>query len=461
MVCDAEDFPERALPMDRRAFTISAASVALGMAASGRAAAMAAPLPLRDAAREAWLYGLPLIELARVRAAMQRAADQTHAPGVNSLAHNRELATPKNRMITAPNVDTLYSAAFLDLAGGPASLTLPPTGDRYISAAFMDMYTNNFCILGTRTTGPDGGTFRIVGPTAQAGPDVIRSPTPWTWVAVRLLVQGPDDLEAAHRLQDQLALTAARPRRAGDYATRDAPAMQYLTSVQQLLAENPPPVTDAGFFHRIAALRLGPDQGFDSARFSAPQAADIEAGAKDAADGLRAGHVSTTPVDGWTYQTSTSGDFGQDYGHRAGVALSGLGALPRIEAMYMTAVAPTGRRLFDDDRLYRLSFPPGRLPPANAFWSLTMYAATPQMQLFLVDNPLNRYAIGDRTAGLQRNADGSLDLWISRSDPGVARRSNWLPAPPAGAYAVSMRCYLPRPELLSGDYRLPPIVAAA
>jgi hypothetical protein len=445
--------------MNRRAFMAStAAAGAVSLAAAANP--LETRLSLREAAAEAYLYGLPLVELARVRSAMRTAADRPGGRGLNSLVHNRELATPKSRLITAPNVDTLYSAAFLDLAAGPATLTLPPTGDRYVSVAFMDMYTNNFCILGTRTTGPDGGTFTIAGPTAAAGPGVVRAPTPWTWMAVRLLVDGASDLAVAHRLQDRMSLAAATARRAGDFATRDAPAMAYLQSVQRLLAENAPPVTDADFFYRTSALGLGPRGGFDPARFSPAQAADIQAGVQDAVAGLRSGHGGVKPVNGWTYQTSTSGNFGQDYRHRAGVALTGLGALPRIEAMYMTAVTPSGGRLFEDDRSYRLRFGPGGLPPVDAFWSLTMYGATPQMQFFLVDNPLERYAIGDRTQSLRRNPDGSCDIWISRADPGEPKRSNWLPAPPQGPYALSMRCYLPKPALMEGDYRLPPIEAA-
>jgi hypothetical protein len=89
-------------------------------------------------------------------------------------------------------------------------------------------------------------------------------------------------------------------------------------------------------------------------------------------------------------------------------------------------------------------------------WSLTAYL--PQGQSYLVDNLLNRYSIGDRTAGLRRNDDGSFDIWISRQNPGGEKTDNWLPAPESGPYSLYMRAYLPKPELLSGDYRLPPLM---
>jgi hypothetical protein len=89
-----------------------------------------------------------------------------------------------------------------------------------------------------------------------------------------------------------------------------------------------------------------------------------------------------------------------------------------------------------------------------------MYEATPDGQFFLVENPIRRYSIGDRTSGLKTNTDGSLDLWIARSDPGGERSANWLPAPAAGPFTLSFRAYLPRDEFRDGRYRLPAIVPA-
>lgn len=93
----------------------------------------------------------------------------------------------------------------------------------------------------------------------------------------------------------------------------------------------------------------------------------------------------------------------------------------------------------------------------SSFWSLSMYEITPEGQFYFTDNPLGRYAIGDRTPGLKWNADGSLDLWIGHEAPHPDRESNWLPAP-AGPFALFMRGYLPKPELLDGRYRVPAVV---
>ena len=118
-----------------------------------------------------------------------------------------------------------------------------------------------------------------------------------------------------------------------------------------------------------------------------------------------------------------------------------------------------GNALYDGRKAWRIHFDAGKLPPVDAFWSLTMYERTADGQSFFTQNPINRYAIGDRTAGLKTNADGSLDVWIGHDNPGPERASNWLPAP-AGPFTMTLRAYLPKPELLSGAYRLPPMTAA-
>jgi hypothetical protein len=74
-------------------------------------------------------------------------------------------------------------------------------------------------------------------------------------------------------------------------------------------------------------------------------------------------------------------------------------------------------------------------------------------------HPINCYSIGDRTPGLKNGADGSLTIHIQRESPGKARESNWLPAPD-GPFYVILRTYGPKPELLDGSYKIPPVQMA-
>jgi hypothetical protein len=431
----------------------------LGLSAlSGSTKALAAPTDLRAASREAWLFALPLIESARVRAnSAEFGAGDNDGTAINSFLHVRRLATPADRLVTSPNVVTLYSLAFIDLENGPATVVLPPTGERYFSLQLMDMYTNTFAVLGTRTIGGDGGTFTLVGPREAAPRGAIRAPTPWIWALIRIAVGGPEDIDAVHKLQDAIGLKAGRARALGVFAQRTTPWREYFSSATALMAENPPAPTDLALLKRVAPLGLDAPSGFNAAKFSDAQALEIERGVADAKI-ILAGPGAERPVNGWRYPNADLGDFGQNYHFRARVALSGLAALPRQEAMYMRPFAPDGSPRFGDG-IWRLSFPHEELPPVDAFWSLTLYQATGDGQLFLTENPLRRYAIGDRTNGLKFNGDGSLDIWIARSDPGGSKTSNWLPAPSNGKYVLTLRAYLPKSELLSGEYRLPPLVA--
>lgn len=405
---------------------------------------------LAQIAFDAWMYTLPLIETAGARASAIRVGKP------NIVARKRDLGSPKNRRVTTPNNDTLYSSGWIDLSSGPVKITLPATGDRYASVALMDMYTNNFAVLGTRTTGPGGGTFTIVGPNqATSDPQAVRSPTSWVWMIIRILTTGGDDLAAGHAVQDQFLIEA--PEWNGslrEYASRTAPWPEYFASASLLLRESPPPATDAKMLRHIEPLGL--QRGFDPASFTPAQRDEIAIGVGEAQRQLKNGRWGTV-VDGWAYPPSNIGVFDQDYRYRAQVALNALAALPKEEAMYMFATTPDGNIELDSSKRWRLRFPGDRKLPIDAFWSLTMYEATGDGQFFLFDNPIQRYAIGDRTPGLYRDGNGILDILIQRDRPQGPLAANWLPAPLDKPFGVMLRAYLPGRDFLSGAYRLPPL----
>ncbi|MFZ5668980.1 MAG: DUF1254 domain-containing protein [Pseudomonadota bacterium] len=389
--------------------------------------------------RDLWLYGLPIIEMAETRRRHLAAGLRQ-----NSLQHARKLADHASRTVTSPNNDTLYSIAWLDLTRGPATLVVPPTGDRYWSAAFMDMYSNNNAVLGQRTTGEAGGAYRIVGPgQTGSGPGVVRCATPHAWLLIRVLTDGGEDLPATHAVQDGFRLSGPDGAPPETYAGRDAAPADYFASLRRLLAADPPPASDGRMLARLAALR--------------PDSPAVAAGVEGARAIARMAEDRQAFIQGWTYAKANLGEFGQDYLYRALVALSGLAALPVAEAMYMRSQGERENSFWSEGP-WRLAVPADM--PVDAFWSLTMYRQEPSGQRFFAENPIGRYAIGDRTPGLRRNADGSLDIWIARADPGGERSSNWLPAPASGPFNLTMRLYLPRREVLDGRWRLPAIVKA-
>ena len=442
--------------------SLAIASLAVGCArASGeREAAPPASLPeLSALAKQAYVYTYPLYVMYRTRAGALR-----NSGNLNRFAHARALATPASRAVTAPNNDTLYSSAWLDLAQGPLLLHVPDTADRYYSLAFMDFYTNNFAYVGRRTTGTQAGDFAIVGPGWQggtpAGLPVIRAPTNAVWLLGRFLVNGDEDLPAVHALQDRLSLrplagvAGAAPDRSRP-APEPADPWSYFTIVDEAMTENPPPERDRRVVAAMATIGVGPNASFDAGRFTAEERAALQSGmaaAKREIATADAPRAAGRP--GWSAPRADLGNFGTDYFFRAVVAQVGLAALEPKEAVYLQPTGDADGRPLDGSHRYVLHFAKGELPPVDAFWSLTMYQTESDQRRFLVPNPINRYSIGDRTKGLRYNGDGSLEIFIQHRSPGAAREANWLPAP-AGPFVLSLRAYQPRPALLNGEYRVP------
>lgn len=408
--------------------------------------------PLRLAAREAFLYALPMTEIANVR-------DRLLGAGIKAgrFFPQKGLATPRDRVVTTPNVDTIYANAFIDLSAGPATLTLPSLGDRYASLSLMDMFSDNFAVLGSRTTGQDGGAFTLVGPNDAAPAGAIRSPTRWVWALARVVVNGPDDVADAlavlHAFQCDAAPADAEVA-AG--ASRTGAWDNWLEAANALMVENPAPATDRRILQHMAPLGLG-SPTFDAHRFKAAEAAEIASGIEDARALLHLAGFGGRRIGNWAYPAANTGNFFQDYVTRAQIAVSGLAALPPAEATYLVALSPEGAGVFSGDGLWRLRFAPDALPPVDAFWSLTMYEAQANGAFFLTENPIGRYTIGDRTPGLNYGADGALDIWISRQDPGADRSANWLPAPAKGPFMMVLRAYLPGAEIVAQTYTPSPI----
>lgn len=422
--------------------------------------------------RRAFVYAFPIHEIGRLMLGGPPAA------ATPQFMHRRTLASPGDRGVTTPNNDTLYSSARLNLAAGPVKLAVPDMQGRYYSIALLDAATDNFATLGQRTTGTRAGEFLIVGPDwISALPDgarVIRAPGNDVLVLLRIVVQGPSDVATVHRLQDGFSLTvmpwasvagtpASSPASAPGAPAAPPPAGQpaaaerFLAIVNRMLARNPPPSYERVLLERFAAVGVcGAGCSWDAlppqvqARWNA-LLPDLMAQLQ------RRAHDNALRPNGWSTPKPAIGNFGTDYELRAEVALTGLLALEPAEAMYFTAREDGAHHALTGTHVYRLHLPPGAIP-VDGFWSLTLYEQDFEGRLVLVNNPIDRYAIGDRTPGLRRNRDGSIDIWIQRAEPGRSRRPNWLPAPP-GPFVLTLRAYEPRLALRDGRFVLPPVEA--
>lgn len=417
-----------------------------------------------DTVDAAFTYAFPLYEMARTRwNALENPANPARSR-VNVPLHRRNLSDHRARNVTTPNNDTLYSSCWVDLSAGPVRLTvdaMPP--GRYWSVALMDFFSNHFALPGSRLDGRGPVQAVLVGPR-WSGPlpagRVIRAPGEDVWLLGRWLVEGPQDLTAARAMQDRLHVDApaqASPPRVVPRSAHDPE--NFLAVVNEALARNPVPVGETPLLQRLAAVGL--QAGATGAWARLPETVRAAWGARivpayDALRGAmgRGGRV----VQGWELGHPAIGDFGSEHALRAAVALSGLAALPPVEAIYPIRERDDAGAALDGRRRYRVRIPAGGLP-CDGFWSLTVYQREPDGRLFFADNPIGRYAIGDRTPGIVRTADGAMDIWLQR-DPPVepAALANWLPAPP-GPMQLTLRAYLPHAALRDGRQPLPTVTA--
>ena len=428
---------------------------------------------LRTLSYEAALYFYPLVtmDITRLQAINAPAGTKPGFGPPNEFHHFRAFPTADFRNVVRPNFDTLYSSAFLDLTAGPVILHTPDTDDRYYMLPLIDMWTDVFANPGKRTTGTDAKDFVVTGPgyTGELpdGLPVIAAPTPYVWIIGRTQTNGPADYDAVHKVQDGYSITPVgeAPNHVVDpeYDTTTEPlklvnnmsTADFFTYAADLLAVNPPHPTDFSQLARIANLGIVAGESFDASRFSAEELAEIDAGRAGALqDMLAALNTLGTNIDGWTTFTETMGVYGNYYFKRAVVTLIGLGANPAEDAVYPLLTADAGGNPVAGENDYVIHFDADKLPPAYAFWSVTMYDA----EGFQVANELDRFAIGDRDP-LTYNADGSLDLYLQHTNPGPERESNWLPAP-LGPLGITMRLYAPKREVLDGRWH-PPAVRKA
>ncbi|MES2148408.1 MAG: DUF1254 domain-containing protein [Pseudomonadota bacterium] len=429
---------------------------------------------------EAYAYTYPLVtmELTRRQITNVAAAGTTmgRAP-VNTLIHMRAYPPASYRDVVRPNFDTLYSFAWLDLRREPMLITVPASKDRYYLLPMLDMWTEVFASPGTRTTGNGPHTFAVVAPgwhgKLPAGVERIDATTPVVLMAGRSQTNGVADYPAVHAFQDAMRLVPLSqwgkppaPQRAAaiDPAVNmktppmrqvnALPAAAYFKLAAELMGQHPAHATDQPIMARMRRLGLIPGRPFELAAQEPTVQRALE---KAVPDGLKL-VLSTLPrmaprVNGWMTVTENIGNFGNSYLSRATVALVGLGANPPQDAVYAFAGVDTASKPLNGNGRHTIHFEKGELPPARAFWSVTLYDA----EGFPIENEKKRYAIGDLAGELKYDPDGSLTLYLQGSSPGAEFESNWLPTPP-GPFNLVLRVYHPKPAVLNRAWQMPGVV---
>lgn len=400
--------------------------------------------------------------------------------GAWNVIHNTaRVFTPADTAIQTPNSDTPYSFVGLDLRAEPIVLTVPPIEkDRYFSIQFIDAYTFNFAYVGSRTTGNGGGRFMVAGPkwngrTPPGITKVIRCETELAMAGYRTQLFGQDDLDNVKKIQ---AGYKAQPLSAflGQPAPATAPAINFMKPLTPDAEKNsleffnvlnfvlqfcPTVLSERTLMLRFDRIGVGAGKAFDPSKLS-PEIKDaIQKGMADAWTEFAT--FKKTKVDTGKV---TSGDlFGtreylkNDYLYRMAAAVIGIYGNSKQEAMYPLYNTGSDGQPLNGSKRYTVRFAPGQLPPANAFWSLTMYKL-PESLLYA--NSLNRYLLNSpMLSQFKKDADGGYTFYIQNASPGKDKESNWLPAPP-GPFMVACRIYWPKEAALSGKWKALPMVVA-
>ncbi len=440
----------------------------------------AADLTVEDAraiAREAYVYGFPMVDSYRVQHAYFVNGKNPEYKGEWNVVHNTpRVYTPADKAVQTPNSDTPYSAVGLDLRTEPVVLTVPPIAkDRYFSIQFIDAYTQNFDYAGSRTTGNEGGDLLVIGPHWKGEPPpgfkkVIRSETELAMALYRTQLFNPDDLDEVKKVQagykaQPLSKFLGLPQSPGsppiEFIQPLTPAEQkaspeFYNILNFVLQFCPTVPSETALMERFSKIGVGAGKAFDATKFSPQIRQAMSEGMADAWREFL--EFKTTKID---LGKVTSGElFGDraflkdNYPYRMAAAVLGIYGNTKAEAMYpMYGIDADGDRM-DGSKRYQIHFPAGKLPPVHAFWSLTMYEMP---QSLLVANPINRYLINSpMLPDLQRDPDGGLTLLIQNESPGKEKESNWLPAA-KGPFVMAMRLYWPKDEALSGAWKSPPL----
>ena len=431
------------------------------------------PAEARAIAKEAYIYGFPIVDNYRVQYAyFVDTKNREYKAPWNQIWNSARLFTAADKAIQTANSDTLYSMVGADLRAEPLVLTVPAMEkDRYFSVQLIDYYTQNFDYIGTRTSGNGGGTFLLAGPdwkgeTPKGIDKVFRCETELAFPGYRTQLFNSADLDNVKKVQagykvqtlsDFLGQPAPNAAPAIDFIKpltqeEQKTSLQFFNIVNFVLQFCPTVPSEKELRARFAKIGVGAGKTFDPDKLSPEMKAAIEQGRADAWAEF-AGGVKQLD-DG----RLTSGDlFGTRQSMKNNYLNRWLGTIgiygnSKQEAMYpIYRVDADGQNLSGANR-YTIRFAPGQLPPVNAFWSLTMYNLPESL---LVANPINRYLINSpMLPQLHRDADGGLTLLIQNESPAKDEEANWLPAP-KGPFAMYMRLYWPKEAALDGQWTAP------
>lgn len=437
------------------------------------------PEEAKQIAEEAYIYAFPMLEQYKMMFAMAMYKESgAYLAPFNVLKNNSTLSGPKDTIIVRPNNDTFYSGVWFDLSQQPQIMEVPDIEDsRYYSFQIIDMYTHNIAYIGSRATGNGAGKFMFTGPnwqgeTPEGITKVIPSEGNYLLALGRTQVFGPDDVEQAQAVMNgykvislseyegkELKNTDSELATIPPYNPQQVKNENFITYFNALMAQTAMHESEKTLFEKFAKIGIVPGKPFSPEAYDPAIIEAINEGIQSATTKIEEASMKLGErKNGWQQVADAFGTrkaMQGKYLTRAAAAYFGLWGNDLEEAFYPETTFDTDDEELDGSQhAYILHFDPDELPPAKAFWSLTMYKLPEQL---LIENEINRYVISSATKGLKYNDDGSLDVYIQKENPGKERESNWLPAYD-GKFSLQTRIYWPEPKSLNPLYAMPSVI---
>lgn len=433
---------------------------------------------VRRTARQAYVWGWPLVYLQNCRKQLEKVPSPGRSGGLpvappNQLCMLTDYVSPSQTIVPCPNQDVVYGYGLLNLAADPVVIQVPDFGDRFWVYQLGDQRTDGFAELG-KMYGTRPGFYLLVGPnwngaTPQGIAGVFRCSTNLGYCLPRVFLNDTAaDREAVLPLINQIMLYPLS-RFDGAMKTTDWKKVRWYPQVgahggrksrwvvpetffdtlAEVLADVPPlpgeEVMYARFTQLVAAAQRDP-----AIRSVLVQAARL-AEEKLVAPLFEFRNLGKPAAHHWT-TIENGAAFGTDYLTRTAVAKSNVFVNRNAETKYYYQDLDMHGARLDGSKSYRVTFPKGALPPADGFWSLTVYDDNHAFY----QNELKRYSLGTKNAGLKFNDDGSLTIVIQHEPPVAGEQANWIPAP-NGNFSLYLRAYGPGASMLSGAWQPPPV----
>ena len=457
-------------------------AISLGLASVSSASTTEENLKI---AKDAYIYGYSMMttEVTRVQMTnVPKPTEELMAP-TGMFSNVPRYPAANYRGVSAPNADTLYSFAWLDLSE-PQVFSHPDFGSRYHLFEVVDLWMSDLANSpGARTGDGKAANYMFTGPgwkgKVPAGMKHIPVATQYMVIAGRIFADGTEqDYKAVNALQAQLKITplsawgknytptAAPVDKTPAFSMTDKPQQVlidmgvkgYFNMMASLMCKAAPPAAEDGpILAKMATIGIVPCKPFDPAALDSAAQAGLKDVPQQALKTIE-GNVDSMGemVNGWIISKGL-GEYGTNYLKRATVAAFGWPANREKDAVYpYTKIDSTGATLNGANK-YTLTFPKGEQPPVKGFWSITMYEI--DTGWWFVPNALNKFTVSPRD-NLKSNADGSITLYFQHESPGKDKEANWLPAP-KGDFIPMMRMYWPQeksPSVLDATWSPPQVV---